>query len=136
MGEMTRLVVSLPCCRLKQEEKHLDLYSRKCKTRNLHCFACNVPSVIIISAKHGCGGSFGWQSSQISSVPNLRNTKQNMRKKLQSPRRILIRLFRSATKLLLSMRSLCLKRTNIHLHCKVEDLPYKISSTRPTGLKA
>merc|ERR1711981_10365 len=87
--ERTRLVVYLPCCRRKLEVKHLVSYSRKCKIKSLHCTAFNVLFVITISAGHGSGGNFGWQSSPTLNAPSLPNTRLNTRKRLPLQKLIL-----------------------------------------------
>merc|ERR1712088_1269429 len=81
-----KLVAFYLCCKLKQEANHLALCSRKCRIKNLHCIACNVLFVITELAKPGYGGHCGCLSNLILNVPNLLNTKQNTRKRSQSPR--------------------------------------------------
>merc|ERR1712083_1183905 len=80
----------------KEEENHLVWCSRKCKIKSLHCIACNVPFVITELAKPGYGGHCGCLSNPILNVPNLLNTKQNMRKRSLSPKQTLTRPLLSA----------------------------------------
>merc|ERR1712066_207327 len=89
--EKIKLVAYLLYFKLRPEAKLLDSHSRKCKTRKWPCIACNVLFVTSVSAKPGFGGSYGWQSNQTLNVPNLPNTKLNMKRKLRKLKPILER---------------------------------------------
>merc|ERR1712012_622025 len=121
----TRLVAYLLCCKVKQEVKHLVLYSRKCKIKSLPCTVFNEPSVTTELVKLGSGGLCGCQSNQISNVPSLLNTKQNTKKRLPLLRPI-------SARLLLNTIDLPQLRTNMFLLSKAVDQLFKKSLTKPT----
>merc|ERR1712203_184982 len=116
-----------------QEENHLVWCSRKCKIKSLHCIACNVPFVITELAKPGYGGHCGCPSNPILNVPNLLNTKQNMRKRSLSPKQTLTRPLLSAIRSLRNTTGSVLQRMNTFLLFRVVDLPSKKSSTKRTA---
>merc|ERR1712203_1034510 len=86
-----KLEAFLPFYKPKQEARHPVSLSRKCKTKNWLCTACNVPSATSVSVKLGFGGNCGWQSSLTSNVPSLPNTRQNTKRKLPLLKPTLVR---------------------------------------------
>merc|ERR1712018_628872 len=101
--ERIKLAAYLPYYKPKPGARHLVWSSRKCRTKNWPCTAFSVPFATIESAKHGFGGLYGLQSSQILNAPNSPNTRQNTKKKLPLLKLTLIKQLQNVTRSLASM---------------------------------
>merc|ERR1719318_1001166 len=63
--ERTRLAACCLGCRQELGGKPLECNIKSCKIRSWHFSVCRDQSGTGGLARHGCGSSFGWPSSQI-----------------------------------------------------------------------